>query len=254
MSSTSLAHSVDVAEHADQPRRTDHHVARFRPPELLRLMAIRYGRAISNDEAGRRFRDRVLDTFALCGSEGRRRAENFLVLRCRWMPPAERAIAVKEAFHSQRIWSAEGLGNDLDITEAERKAARIRTFRAAGATDETMLARKKAADSARKQAKRDAARLHPARRPGKPAQRLEAILKFLRADWVSIKAVALEARRRNPTHFPKPQSGARNTRQDPRLTAAVHEAVQLGLETGQLEKRVVAGPKFPVAEVRRSHR
>ncbi|MFZ5712962.1 MAG: hypothetical protein ACOY3N_08995 [Bradyrhizobium sp.] len=248
MSSTSLAHSVDVAEHADQPRRTDHHVARFRPPELLRLMAIRYGRAISDDEAGRRFRDRVLDAFALCGSEGRRRADNFLVLRCRWMPPAERAIAIDEAFHSQRLWSAEALGNDLDVTEAERKAARIRTFRAAGATDETMLARKKAADIARKQAKRDAARLHPAPRPNKSAQRLEAILKLLAkpGDWVCIKALTVELVRRKAIHFV--------TLSGPTLISAVHDAVKLGLETGQIEKRLVDGPKFKVAEICRSRR
>jgi hypothetical protein len=248
MSSPNLAHEVDVTDSAIRPGRTDHHVARFRPNELMRLVVIRYGRdpAIPHDEAGLRIRDRVLDTFALSGSEGRRRAENFLVMRCRWMTPAERAIAVEEAFRSQRIWSAEALGNDLDITAAERKAARIQTFRAAGMTDEAMEAKRKAADNARKKAEREFARLHPQPAPSKPARRLDAILKFMPSDWVSIKAVAAEAKRRNPILFAT-LAGAR-------LTTAVHEAMQLGLSRGQIEKRVVRGPKFPVAEIRRSRR
>ncbi|WFU44115.1 hypothetical protein QA640_17680 [Bradyrhizobium sp. CB82] len=208
-------------------------------------MAIRYGRKIPNDEAGPRFRDRVLDTYALCGSEGRRRADNFLALRCSWMTPDERAAAVGEAFHSQRYWSAEALGNDLDVTEAERKRARIRTFRAAGMSDEAMEVLSRANDRDRKRRERAEARLHPEPKVSVVARRLEAILRILPSNWVSIKTAGAEAKRKSPTHF------AGKTGKH--LAAAVHDAVKLGLAQGQLEKRVIPGPRFQVAKIRRSN-
>jgi len=246
--STAFARRLNLAKDAQEPRETDHPVARFRPRELMRLMAIRHGRVLPDDETGARFRDRVLDTFALLGSKGRRRAENFLVLRCRWMTAVQRADAIEVAFELRRFWSAEALGNDLDVTQAEHERARLRTFRVAGMTDEAMQARKKAADSARKKAKRDAARLHSKPKLSRSAQRLEAILKLLTkpGDWVCIKALSAELKRRKVIHFVT-LTGAT-------LTSAVHDAVRLGLETGQLEKRLVDGPKFKVAEIARSRR
>ncbi|TQF28867.1 hypothetical protein UNPA324_03800 [Bradyrhizobium sp. UNPA324] len=210
-------------------------------------MSIRYGREIHADEAGLRLRDRMLDALALSGSEGRRRAENFLSLYCRWMTPSERESAIEAAFRDQRLWSAEALGNDLDVTEAERRRARILTFRAAGMTDDVMKARRTACNTAGRQKKREEARLYPKAKVSRVAQRLEAIVRILPADWVSIKTAGAEAKRQSPTHFAgKP--GKKH------LAAAVHDAVNLGLAQGRLEKRVVPGPKFQVAEIRRSRR
>lgn len=248
MSSSSLAHNVDLAGNVDRPRRTDHHVVRFRPPELLRLMAIRYGRAISNDEAGRRFRDRVLDTFALCGSEGRHRAENFLTFRCRWMTPAELAIAVEEAFHSQRLWSAEALGNDLDLTEAEREKAKIKTFRAAGMTDAAMKAARNAKAAARKRRERLQQRLEAKPRVPRPAARVHAILNVLPDDgeWWNVGAVVSELQRSKAIAFATLDKDAGS------LRPAVHRVIKQGVKEGRIETRKVRGSKMPEAmELRR---
>lgn len=135
--------------------------AQFRPDELRRLMIIRHGRRLPHDETGARFRDRMLDTLSLLGSKGRHRAEHFLSWHCKWMTPAQRAEAIDTAFALQRLWSAEDLGNDLDVTEAEHTQARIKTFRIAGMTDAALRQRNLAKDAAYQSQKRAQKRLLP---------------------------------------------------------------------------------------------
>lgn len=143
----------------DRSKKIDNPVARLRPDELYRVMAVRYGRKLPPHDDGARFRDRMLDTLALSGNEGRSRAASFLAFRCPWMTPAACADVVEAAFKARRYWSAEALGNDLNITAAEHQKARVRTFRVAGMTDAAMKANRKANDAAQKREKRLRGRL-----------------------------------------------------------------------------------------------
>ncbi|SFH69956.1 hypothetical protein [Bradyrhizobium sp. cf659] len=249
--STAPARHIAVAEDRALPHRTDHHVARFRPRELLRLMSIRYGREIHADEAGLRLRDRMLDALALSGSAGRRRAENFLTLYCRWMTACERDSAIEAAFRDQRLWSAEALGNDLDVTEAEHARARIRTFRIAGMTDADMKIKRAAKEAARKKQERLQQRLGRKPKEPRPAARVDAILNIMPEDhrWWSVGAVISELKRSKAIAF------ATLDKQTSSLRPAVHRAIKHGVAEGRLDTRMVPGSKMSEAmEIRRGGR
>jgi hypothetical protein len=244
---TAFARKLNLATDAEQPRTTDHPVARFRPREMLRLMAIRHGRALPEDETGARFRDRMLDTFAVLGSKGRLQAESFLMFRCRWMTSAERADAIEAAFSARRLWTAEALGNDLDVTEEEHKRARLRTIRVAGMTDAEMKVRRGAKDAARKREMRLQQRLEPRPRASKPARRVDAILNILPNDgWWNVTAVVSQLERSKAIVFGDLDREAGS------LRPAVHRAIKHGIKDGRLEARTVPGSKMSEAmQIRR---
>lgn len=235
------SHTAPPSEHVDA-KETEHPIARFRPRELQRLMAIRHGRKLPMDEAGTRFRTRMLDTLAMSGEAGRRRAVNFLTLRCPWMTPLERMDAIEFSFGSRKFWSAEALGNDLDVSEAEREKAKIRTFRAAGMTDAAMADRQRAKDAARKKQKRRHATLHP-KKEFLPAVRSEAIASLLQpAERCTVRSIANALKRH--TRFAHLNGKA--------LTTAVHNAVEFGVKNGLLQKDIEPGSRMPVAWISRT--
>lgn len=232
---------------ADQAPRQMHPVARFRPYELTRLLHVRFGRELPDDEAGARLRDRILDTLALLGDVGRQRAEGFLIRYCRWMSPSDRVTAIDAAFHFRRLWSAEEIGNNLGVTEVEHRNARLSTIRVAGMTDAMMAAKRKVSERDRKQRERDRTRLHAGPKPSKIDQRLDAILMLLKPSdcWVPISAVTASLKQKKSFHF---TSVLKDKKQ---LASAVAYAIKRGVEDGRLERRISPGPKFSVAEIRR---
>jgi hypothetical protein len=225
-------------------RENDNHVARFRPNELRRLCDDRYGRVITPDDAGNVLVSVMLDSLAL-SPDPQQLMANFLEIRCPWMPRQERSDAIERALRERRFWTPSGLGDALKLTLQERQSLKIRTIRPAGFGDDEMVAMRQAAESARKQAKRGLERLHPQPRRSKPDLRLEAILKIITkpGDWICIKALCAEIKRRKVIHFA--------TLVGPDLTSAVHDAVRLGLQKKQIDKRLVDGPKFKIAEISR---
>lgn len=154
MSTAAVARRPGPANETTRFTKVENPVARFRPGELYRLMAVRHGRKLPANDDGARFRDRLLDTLAMSGKDGRLRATNFLAFRCGWMSPADREDAIEAAFRRRRFWTPEALGNDLDVTETEHARARIRTFRIAGMTDADMKAKRAVKEAARKRLER----------------------------------------------------------------------------------------------------
>lgn len=231
-------------------KKPDNPVPRLRCRELNRLMALRYGRKLPANDDGARFRDRMLDTLARSGEGGRQWAANFLVFRCPWMTPAACDRKINDAFAARRYWTAEALGNDLDVTEAEREKVRIRTFRAAGMTDAAMKAKRDAAEAARKRQDRLQERLEAKPRVSRPAARVDAILNILPNDgWWNVCAIVSELKRRKATVFETldKETGS--------LRPAVHRAIKHGVSEGRLETRKVPGSKMSDAmEVRRGSR
>jgi hypothetical protein len=228
-------------------KKTEHPIVRFRPRELYRLMALRHGRKLPMDQAGQRFAARMLDTFAVAGDAGRQRAANFLTLRCPWMLSSERSTAIDLAFGAKKYWSAEALGNDLDVTEVEHAKARIRTFRIAGMTDAAMAARRKAKEAARKQRERRNASLHPRKEPPLPAVRAEAIAGLLQpGERCTARAISDELTRTRHIRFAHMEGKA--------LTTAVHNAIEFGIKQGILQKDIEPGSRMPIAWISRQGR
>ncbi|WP_316185865.1 MULTISPECIES: hypothetical protein [unclassified Bradyrhizobium] len=248
--STAVARRLAPANEAIGTKKPDNPIARFRPGELYRLMAVRYGRRLPPNDDGARFRDRMLDTLVLSGMDGRRRAANFLAFRCPWMSAAARAAAMEVAFRTRRYWSAEALGNDLDVTEAEHAKARIRTFRVAGMSDAAMKAKRQAKDAARKREERLRERLRSKTKTPKPARRVGAILDLLpKDDWWSVTAVVNQLERAKTFAFAGLGKGTGS------LRPAVHRAIKQGVEEGRLQARKVPGSKMSEAmEIRRGPR
>jgi hypothetical protein len=233
------------ANETARAKKVDNPVARFRPGELKKLMAVRYGRKLPPNDDGARFRDRMLDTLAMSGKDGRRQAASFLAFRCPLMTAAARADAIEAAFKARRYWSPEALGNDLNVTAAEHAKARIRTFRVAGMTDADMKAKRNAEGAARKRQERQQKRLHPKPKPSRPALRATIILNILMrpGEWVGVPAICAELKRTKAIHFGGLNGGA--------LTAAVHRAIELGIKKGTIEKRVLPGAKAKLAQIRK---
>jgi hypothetical protein len=239
--------SAGIIGENDLGKPQDHPVAHFRPREFYRLMAIRYGRIIPKDEAGIRFAGRMLDTLAILGDAGRARATNFLTYRCPWMTSSERTSAIEASFVARTFWSAEALGNDLEVTESEHQRARIRTFRVAGMTDAAMAARRKAKEAARKQRERRNASLHPQKKPPLPAVRAEAIAGLLQpGERCTARAIADELTRTRHIRFAHLEGKA--------LTTAVHNAIEFGIRQGILQKDIEPGTRMPVAWISRAGR
>ncbi|MVT69977.1 hypothetical protein GPL21_33375 [Bradyrhizobium pachyrhizi] len=240
--STAAARRLDRASDASRPKNSDNPVARFRPGEFYRLMAIRYGRRLPPNDDGARFRDRMLDTLAMSGKDGRQRAIRFLAFRCDWMTPAARAAAIEAAFNARRYWSPEALGNDLEVTEAEHGRARIRTFRVAGMTDADMKARRDAKAAARKREQRLRERLDQTPRASKPSRRVDAVLNILPKDgWWNVTAIVSQLERSKAIVF------ADLDRETGSLRPAVHRAIKHGVKEGRLEARTVPGSKMSEA-------
>lgn len=239
---TAAARRLDPATEATRSKKVDNPVARFRPGELYRFMAIRYGRRLPPNEDGARFRDRMLDTLAMSGKDGRRRAASFLAFRCPWMTPAARAEAIDAAFRLRRFWTPEALGNDLDVTEAEHEKARIRTFRIAGMTDAAMKARRDAKAAARKREDRLRERLEPKPNASRPARRVDAILNVLPKDgWWNVTAVVAQLKRSKAIVFND------LGKETDSLRPALHRAIKHGIKEGRLEVRMVPGTKMSEA-------
>lgn len=244
---SAIAARLRDAVDAVQAPRPMHPVARFRPHELTRLLHVRFGRQLPDDEAGARLRDRMLDTLALLGDVGRQRAEDFLIRYCRWMSPSDRVTAIDAAFHFRRLWSAEEIGNNLGVTAVEHRNARLSTVRVAGMTDDMMAAKRKVSERDRKQRERDRARLHGGPKLSKVDLRLDAILTLLKPSdcWVPISALTALLKQKKSFHFTSV------LKEKTQLASAVDYAIKRGVEKGQLERRIAPGPKFSVAEIRR---
>jgi hypothetical protein len=233
---------------ANEPTTQEFHpVVLLRPKELRRLFWRRHGRTLPSDEIGRRDADIMLDHLAQ-GAAAYRQSTVFLNRRCPWMPPAERLAAIESARQRRKFWTPSALGDALGLTWEERDACRIVTFRPAGVSDAELLARRRQKEAAAKQANRDCERLHPEPKPSKPARRLAAISEILSRsdDWVSVAVVCAEVKRRRLIHFA-------SLADDKVLNAAVHDAINLGITKGELEKRFVPGPRpaISVAQIRR---
>lgn len=249
--STAAARRLSAANETTQFKKFDNPVARFRPGELYRLMAVRYGRKLPSNDDGTRFRDRLLDTLAMSGKDGRRRAVNFLAFRCGWMLPAERDTAIEAAFRRRRFWTPEALGNDLDVTETEHARARIRTFRIAGMTDADMKAKRAVKEAARKRLERLQQRLEATPRVSRPAARVDAILNLLPTDsrWWKVGAILTELERSKAIAF------GTLGKETNSLRPAVHRAIKQGVKEGRLQTRKVPGTKMSEAmEIRRGSR
>jgi hypothetical protein len=243
---TAAARRLDPANETIPDKERYDRVARFRPRELDKLMDVRgWRKGVPNDDNGTRFALRTLDTFALSGDVARQRATYFLQRYCAWMTLAARADAIQTAFAARRLWSAEELGNDLEVTEAERKKAGIKTFRAAGMTDVDMKEKQKAENAERARRNRRKNRLHPKTKASKPALRAAIIVDVLAdADgWVDVSAICAELSFMKTIHF----AGLKGKD----LTAAVHRAIQYGIKDRTIEKRIEPGPKTPVAQIRK---
>jgi hypothetical protein len=166
------------------------------------------------------------------------------------MTPAGRANAIEAAFKARRYWSPEALGNDLNVTEAEHKRARIRTFRVAGMTDAAMKAKRKANDAARKREDRLRDRLDAKPTASRPARRVDAIMNILPKDgWWNVSAIVSQLERSKAIAFGTlgKETGS--------LRPAVHRAIKHGVKEGRLEARNVPGSKMSeVMQVRRGPR
>ncbi|MGY0573267.1 hypothetical protein ACTGJ9_020995 [Bradyrhizobium sp. RDM12] len=250
MSTAAVARRPGPANETTRFKKVENPVARFRPGELYRLMAVRHGRKLPANDDGARFRDRLLDTLAMSGKDGRLRATNFLAFRCGWMSPADRDDAIEAAFRRRRFWTPEALGSDLDVTEAEHARARIRTFRIAGMTDEAMQARRKAKEAARKREERLQERLAAKPTASRPALRVDAILNVLpKDDWWNVSAIVRQLKRSKAIAF---ETLGRETGS---LRPAIHRAIKHGVKEGRLQTRMVPGSKMDEAmEIRRGSR
>jgi hypothetical protein len=223
----------------------DNHVARFRPNELLRVCEERYDNGIiTPDDDGLTLSSATLDAFVL-SADPDQRMTNFLIVHCPWMSPKDRERAKQAAIKARRFWSPLALGDALKLTWQERQKLKITTFRPAGVSDAELVAMRRKRDAASKREKRKHERLHPEPKPSKPARRLAAILEIVpqSAGWVSVKVVCAEVKRRKIIPFASVVD----------LTSAIHDAINLGLTRGALEKRFVPGPRpaISVAQIRR---
>jgi hypothetical protein len=241
MSTVHARRSDPITEPA-RAKQVDNPVARFRPDELHRLLRLRYGRTLPADDNGRRAAARMVDALAMSGDDGRRRAANFLELWCPWMALAERVDAIEAAFRSPRFWSSRALGDELGLTWLEREAARITTFRPAGASDADMAERRKMREAARKREKRRQTTLHPKEELPLPAIRAEVIASILRpGERCAVNAICEELKRTRHIRFAHLEGKA--------LATAVHNAIDYGTAEGFLRKDVEPGRRMKVAWV-----
>lgn len=231
------------------PADTGHPAARLREPELRRLFRFRYVDQLPADDTGRRAAARILEAIALSGRDGFARAENFLVLWCPWMTRKERQEMTAAAFDAPPyLWSAQLLGDDLNLSWDEREACRISTIRPAGATDDELAERRKMKAVERMREKRRRADLSPAKKAPKSKLRAEAIVSVLRhGERIAVAALCEHLRRTKSFHF------VLFTKDQSRLKAAVHDAIKAGVSLGLLRKEVEVGAHgLPVAWVSRA--
>jgi hypothetical protein len=187
----------------------------------------------------------MLDCLAQLGPDADRRAANFLELHCPWMTPAERTAAKETAFRSKRFWSASALGDELDVTEAERETLGIRTFRAAGVSDHQMAAIQKEKRQRREQDRRLRERMSRKPKASQPARRADAILALLPPDgWWDAGAIVKELRRSKAIAFASLDGDA--------FRPAVHRAIKHGVTAGMFQTRTASGPKMEKVQIRRA--
>jgi hypothetical protein len=177
----------------------------------------------------------MLEVIALePGARSRTRAERFLADWCPWMPTGERIEMIEAAFASPRFRSASQLGDDLKLTWQERDAARVKTFRPMGASDEDLKERRKQKDAEQKREKRRKNTLHPRQKPSQPEVRAAAIAGILRVgECCTVSSICDELKRSKVICFANLRTSA--------LVKAVHRAVDTGVSDGLLEKKIEPG-------------
>jgi hypothetical protein len=131
-------------------------IAVMRLRDLHRLFTDRYGRELSDDDAGRD------DAFVMAHAiawrpNAAKRIAAWLSLWAPWMDESETRRLMAGVMHKPIRWTADKLGARLNLTEAQRSRLKITTIGAVDCSKEERAARRKEKDRRRKQQRRRAA-------------------------------------------------------------------------------------------------
>jgi len=224
-------------------RATDRdNIAPLRVRDLNKVYRDSYGLELPPDEDGRYAAYMWLLHTARTGADAERRMDNFLELRAPWMPTAERRAAKEAAFASTKFYSADELAVEFGITYAKRTALGHTTIGSidVDAAQRKAIRKKKQRDRQRERRSRERLRRKP--ELAAPARRADAITEILPpGEWVDVSLICAELKRGKAIPFASLTGKT--------LTAAVHRAIEHGINEGRLQKRVVPGPKMPIAQI-----
>ncbi|MCK1456675.1 hypothetical protein IVB36_38800 [Bradyrhizobium sp. 35] len=217
-------------------------IAPLRVIDLNKVYRDSYGPEVPPDEDGEYACHVWLVHQARTGADAERRMDNFLEFRAPWMSAENRKIAKEAAFASTKFWNADELASDFGITYAKRTALGLTTI---GSIDVDAAQRKVIRNEKkrkREQKRRLRERLRRKPEVTAPARRADAISQILPlGEWIDVPAICDELRRGKAIAY----AGLTGKT----LTAAVHRAIEHGINEGWLQKRVLPGPKMPIAQI-----
>lgn len=224
-------------------RATDRdNIAPLRVIDLNKLYRDSYGLVLPPDEGGEYASHVWLVHQARTGAGAERRMDNFLEFRAPWMSAEKRTMAKEAAFASTKFYGADELAIDFGITYAKRTALGLTTIGSidVDAAQRKVIRNEKKREREQKRRLRDRLRRKP--EVTAPARRADAISQILSAgEWIDVPAICDELRRGKFIAFGNLKGKT--------LTAAVHRAVEHGINQGWLQKRVLPGAKMPIAQI-----
>ncbi|MCK1758762.1 hypothetical protein IVA78_27220 [Bradyrhizobium sp. 137] len=236
-----LAPANETTKAADKETDRDN-IAPLRVRDLNKVYRDSYGLVLPPSDDGRYAAHVWLVHTARTGAGAEQRMDSFLEFRAHWMSIAERSAAKEAAFASTKFWGADELAFDFAITYAKRTALGLTTI---GSIDVDAAGRK--AIRKEKQREREQRRRLRERLRRKPdvtaaARRADAIGQMLPpGEWIDVRAICGELGRGKTIAFGRLTGKT--------LAAAVHRAIEHGISEGWLQKRVLPGPKMPIAQI-----
>lgn len=217
-------------------------IAPLRVIDLNKVYRDSYGLILPPDEAGEYASHVWLVHQARTGAGAERRMDNFLECRAPWMPAEKRVAAKEAAFASTKFYGADELAIEFGITYARRTALRLTTIGSidVDAAQRKVIRNEKKRDREQKRRLRECLRRKPDATA--PARRADAISRILPpGEWIDVPAICDELVRGKAIAFASLTGKT--------LTAAVHRAIEHGVNEGWFQKRVLPGPKMPVAQI-----
>jgi hypothetical protein len=231
-----------VATEADAHTPDRDKIAPLRVRDLNKVYRDSYGPILPPDEDGQYASHVMLLHQARTGTDAELRMDNFLELRAPWMLPAEREAAKEAAFASTKFYGADELAFEFGITYAKRTALGLTTIGSIDVSAEQRKAIRKEKQRERERTRRLRNRLHRKPQATEVARRADAINQMLPpGEWFDVPALCAELRHTRMIAFAS-LSGKT-------LTAAVHRAIEHGVNEGWFVKRILPGPRLPIAQI-----
>lgn len=217
-------------------------IAPLRVIDLNKVYRDSYGLILPSDESGKFAAHVWLVHQARTGAGADQRMDNFLEFRTPWMSAEKRKAAKEAAFGSTKFYGADELAIEFGITYAKRTELRLTTIGSIDVDASQRMAIRKEKQRKRERERRLRERLRRKAPVTAPARRAEAISQLLPpGEWIDVPAICEELSRGKTVAFASLTGKT--------LTAAVHRAIEHGINECWFQKRVLPGPKMPIAQI-----